>query len=500
MSHPSGNKDFFGTTQQIFEQMEDLAQVGGWVLDVKTGQTHWTSQVYKIHDLDELISTDFERGINYYTQPSRGMINQAVSNCINRGEPFRLKLQIKSATGVLKEVSVAGKAVQENGEVVKVYGAIQDITESEKQLRALLDEQTKVSKAQSISNFGYYETDLVNNTWVGSDRFYEIFGFDKHNEPFTTEEFQAIVHPEDLAEVMKEFGESLANKKDFYAEYRCINRKDKGVIWVKSTSKVEYDVDGNPVRILGVKFDITEFIKLLKKVEKSNKELESRNQQLQEYAYITSHDLKSPLNNIMSFLELISEDVQEIDNPELKGYLDYVLEASERMKLQITTLLDHARIGVNRVISKVDMEQLLKKLISDLRVDIRESQAKIDFKDLPEVKGDAVELRILLQNLISNAIKYRDYDKELHIEVSCTEEEHFYHFTVEDNGLGIDQKYHESIFEMFARTQESQNIKGTGIGLAQSKKIVNLHNGSIWVESSLGVGSAFHFTIAKTTD
>ena len=226
MSHPSGNKDFFGTTQQIFEQMEDLAQVGGWVLDVKTGQTHWTSQVYKIHDLDELISTDFERGMNYYTQPSRGIINQAVSNCINRGEPFRLKLQIKSATGVLKEVSVAGKAVQENGEVVKVYGAIQDITESEKQLRALLDEQTKVSKAQSISNFGYYETDLVNNTWVGSDRFYEIFGFDKHNEPFTTEEFQAIVHPEDVAEVMKEFGESLANKKDFYAEYRCINRKE----------------------------------------------------------------------------------------------------------------------------------------------------------------------------------------------------------------------------------------------------------------------------------
>ena len=102
MSHPSGNKDFFGTTQQIFEQMEDLAQVGGWVLDVKTGQTHWTSQVYKIHDLDELISTDFERGMNYYTQPSRGIINQAVSNCINRGEPFRLKLQIKSATGVLK--------------------------------------------------------------------------------------------------------------------------------------------------------------------------------------------------------------------------------------------------------------------------------------------------------------------------------------------------------------------------------------------------------------
>ena len=276
--------------------------------------------------------------------------------------------------------------------------------------------------------------------------------------------------------------------------------KQKGVIWVKSTSKVEYDLDGNPVRILGVKFDITEFIKLLKKVEKSNIELESRNQQLQEYAYITSHDLKSPLNNIMSFLELISEDVQEIDNPELKGYLDYVLEASERMKLQITTLLDHARIGVNRVISKVDIEQLLKKLISDLRVDIRESQARIDFKDLPEVKGDAVELRILLQNLISNAIKYRDYDTELHIEVSCTEEEHFYHFTVEDNGLGIDQKYHESIFEMFARTQESQNIKGTGIGLAQSKKIVNLHNGSIWVESSLGVGSTFHFTIAKTTD
>ncbi|MGB0166653.1 MAG: ATP-binding protein [Luteibaculum sp.] len=480
---------------RIFNEIEEMALIGGWMLDVATGKTEWTSQVYKIHDLDESVTTDLEKGVNYYTPASRVLVSKAVGDCINFHQPFKLKLQLKSAKGQLKDVQVAGKPELEDGDVVRVWGAIQDITETEERLRKLEDDQIKLKTAQSVSNFGFYETNLLTSTWTGSDRFYEIFGFDKSKEPFTTLEFQAIVHPDDYEEVMRVFGQALQNKEDFNAEYRCIQQKTGETIWVRSTSKVEYNSEGTPLRILGVKSDITSYKNLLLAQESTNMELQEKNTQLEQYAFLTSHDLKSPLNNLQGFLELIAAELEEIDNEEIQEYMDYVFQTTSRMKKQISTLLDHAKIGVRRNVGRCDLSKIVNKAVSDLGTMIDDTHAKIKINHLPVVKGDEVELKILFQNLLENAIKYRKPDSKPEITIAAGDRNKDWLISIADNGMGIPKESQEEIFKMFARTEEAKDVKGTGIGLYHCRKIVELHAGKIWVDENQQGGSTFYFNL-----
>ncbi len=482
---------------QIFSHIENMANIGGWVLDVATGKTRWTPEVYRIHDLDFDTATDLEMGVNYFLGSHKEVIAKAVEDCIEKQQSYDLKLLLKSAKGKVKDVHVYGKPEIENGKTVRLWGAIQDITQSEERAKELESKQEKLDTAQRIANFGFYETDLVAQTWVGSDRFYELFGFEAADAPFTMKAFESILHPEDSAEVMEIFDSALAAQDDFHAEYRCINKKTGAVIWVKSTSKVEYDANGTPLRILGIKTDISDMKNTMLNLEAANTELQDKNTQLEQYGYITSHDLKSPLNNLTGFLDLISMEVEDVDNPVLKEYMSYVFETTERMRKRINTLLDHAKIGVKRSVQKVDLQKLVMEVRGDISEEIKQTKAIINQEQLPVIQADAEEMHILFQNLLENAIKYRNPEITPVIHIGVTEQNGAHLFYVRDNGQGIPKGEAKDIFKMFHRVADTASIKGTGIGLFHCKKIVGLHGGEIWVESELGEGSTFYFTIAK---
>lgn len=230
-------------------------------------------------------------------------------------------------------------------------------------------------------------------------------------------------------------------------------------------------------------------------LEKNQKELLSKNRELEQFAYIASHDLQEPLRSITSFSQLLNEDYRARVGAEGGQYIDFVLEASTRMRSLIQGLLDYSRLGGEATLVKVDSKQLLASLRLDLSTAIAESNTTITAGDLPTVTVYETEFRQLLQNLLSNAIKFRKPGVQPEIHIDCQKKGNFWEFSVKDNGIGIAPEHQEKIFLIFQRLHNRSLYEGTGIGLANVRKIVELHGGQISVQSKAGEGSTFIFTI-----
>jgi PAS domain S-box-containing protein len=236
-------------------------------------------------------------------------------------------------------------------------------------------------------------------------------------------------------------------------------------------------------------------IDLEKKVLQRTAELESKNKELEQFAYVASHDLQEPLRTTSSFVELIRKQYYGKLDTTANKYIDYIMQASDRMKTLIKDLLDYSRIGREKKREEVDCNVVLEEVLADLNKVIRENKAEITSTPLPVVTGFPTELKLLFQNLISNSIKFQRQGIAPTIDISSRKENDHWHFSFRDNGIGIDKQYQQRIFVIFQRLHNRSVYEGSGIGLAHCKKIVELHGGRIWVESEGGEGSTFHFTL-----
>ena len=234
-------------------------------------------------------------------------------------------------------------------------------------------------------------------------------------------------------------------------------------------------------------------------VNQMTEQLISSNKELGQFAYVASHDLQEPLRTITNYVGLFEKQYKGQLDANADKYLQSITSATNRMQLLIKDVLDYSRIGHDKILTKIDTYKLLNELITDLSISIKESNANIHVDKLPVIKGYETELRSLFQNLISNAIKFRKTDAQMHITITSKENNKEWIFAVKDNGIGIEKEYFERIFTIFQKLHGQKEFAGTGIGLAQCKKIVELHNGKIWVESQLNEGSTFYFTIPKNT-
>ena len=263
------------------------------------------------------------------------------------------------------------------------------------------------------------------------------------------------------------------NKQNFELE---LKRRDKTVFHaliemiVKFKKRTMYKL---------VIIDITERKKLEEDLKRSNKELKT-------FTYVSAHDLQEPLRTITSFTQLLKRRYKGKFDSDADEFMDYIVEATIRMKDQIEGLLEYSRVSTKEEEFKpVNTNEILNQTIKILNNSINESNAKITTEELPNVIGDARQLQRVFQNLISNAIKFRKYEKPLKIHISAYKDEDGkeYVFSVQDNGIGIEEQYKERIFTIFQRLNPRDKYEGTGIGLAIVKKIVEHHGGRIWVES-----------------
>jgi signal transduction histidine kinase len=225
------------------------------------------------------------------------------------------------------------------------------------------------------------------------------------------------------------------------------------------------------------------------------KDLETSNQELQQFAYVASHDLQEPLRTISSFTQLLAKRYQDKLDDKAREFIHFAVDGCKRMQTLINDLLAFSRVGTQgKVLEPVDCDAVLNRVLRSLKIAIEESRAVITRDTLPKVLADEIQLCQLLQNLIGNAIKFRG-SAAPRVHVSASKEEAFWKISVQDNGIGIAPEHHERIFVIFQRLHTKMQYPGTGIGLAICKKIAERHGGRIWVEPTPGGGSTFVFII-----
>ena len=234
---------------------------------------------------------------------------------------------------------------------------------------------------------------------------------------------------------------------------------------------------------------------------KRAKELENANKDLEQFAYVASHDLQEPLRMISSFTQLLERKYKDKLDEDANEYIHFVVDGTMRMQKLLINLLDFSRVSTHaKTFERVDTKTIVGQAISNLHELITTKNALITYDDLPVINADEMQILRVFQNLIENAIKFRkitpgrDFPK---IHISCTKQNNGYQFSVADNGIGIEMQYHERVFIVFQRLHSVKDYPGTGIGLSVCKRIIERHGGTIWFESVVNEGTTFYFTIPK---
>ncbi|WP_414470153.1 PAS domain S-box protein [Methanobacterium sp. ACI-7] len=443
---------------------------------------------------------------------------------MNRGVPklHIIETQLQSNGSIVWFDTNKIPLFDSKGKVIGILGASNDITqlkEIEEELRkarAHLEEQvqkrTKELKSAYISlkvneqkfrELFNEATDMITLVQLNKDgtpgKFIEVNDIAFKRLGYSKEEFLHmtpldIIAPECLKDVPNNAKELEKNRQ---ARFEIVHlTKDGERIPIENNNHL-FEMGGKTV-ILAISRDITERKKMENEMNELIKELERSNEELRRFAYITSHDLQEPLRTIASFTQLLERRYKGKFDKDADEFMDYIVDASVRMKQMIQDLLEYSRVATKgEEFEEVNSENVIKQVIDSLKIIIDENNAEITYDSLPNVFADESQIRRVFQNLISNAIKYRKPEEppKIHIGVIKDDENKEYIFSVSDNSIGIEEQYFERIFTIFQQLHTLDKYKGTGIGLSIVKRIVERHGGHIWVESSLGKGSTFYFTI-----
>ena len=371
-----------------------------------------------------------------------------------------------------------------------------EIAERKRAEELLSENEGRLKRSQEIAHLGGWELDLHNNMLTWSDEVYRIFGLQPQEFGASYEAFLEAVHPDDRSAVDAAYSGSLRDGRDTYEIDHRVVRKSTGEIrYVHEKCQHVRDETGRVIRSVGMVHDITERKRAEEDLQKALSELERSNRELEQFAYVASHDLQEPLRMVASYVKLLEKKYRGQLDEKADQYIHFAVDGALRMQKLIEGLLAYARIGRGGEFTLVNTDNIVSQVVSDLAESLQESRAVITKDDLPTVSGDETLFMQLFQNLIRNAVKFRKPEVTPQVHVSAKKEGREWIFSVRDNGVGIDQAYANRIFLIFQRLHTREEYPGTGIGLALCKKIVERHHGRIWVESVPDEGATFFFAI-----
>jgi PAS domain S-box-containing protein len=382
----------------------------------------------------------------------------------------------------------------ESGEVVGASKVARNITDQQENERLIRENEERFRMAVESTRLGTWEYNPVNGTLVWSEECRKIYAVPA-DIPINFALFEAHIYPEDRQLVQTAIDQALdpAGKGSYDIRYRILRYSDQQVRWIRAQGKVYFGNDHKALRFIGTVLDITDEqmaqAELERLVEERTAELTRKNAELEQYAYIASHDLQEPLRKIQLYTELLKNNVhnqEAVDN-----YYEKVNTTARRMSAFIKDVLNYSKLSqVETLPETVNLEEVLKEVLVDFDLLIAEKNATITTDPLPVMTGDRQQLKQLFANLFSNSLKFCEAPPVIHVACKITTGA-FVQLVFIDNGIGFDQRYAEQIFMGFKRLNNRQLYSGTGIGLALCKKIVERHGGTIEASSQPGAGTSF---------
>jgi PAS domain S-box-containing protein len=312
--------------------------------------------------------------------------------------------------------------------------------------------------------------------------------------------FQGISHPDDVQPDVDLSEEMLRGEQEGYTREKRYLHKDGHLVWILLAVTLVRSQSGEPRFFIAQMKDITDRKRAEAELARRTADLARSNAELEQFAYVASHDLQEPLRMVASYTQMLAKRYEGQLDEKADRWIGYAVDGARRMQALINDLLALSRVGTHgRPFEPTDCGAVLARALGSFTAAIAESGAHITSDPMPTVSADSVQIEQLFQNLLGNAVKFRRADTACEIHISAerrrVDGREMWVLGVGDNGIGIDPTYAEQVFAMFQRLHTREEYPGTGIGLAICRKIVERHGGRIWVESTPGAGATFRFTL-----
>ncbi len=374
-----------------------------------------------------------------------------------------------------------------------VVGTLLDITDRKLAEEKLRESEEKYRTILENIEDGYYEADLAGNFTFFNDSMCRISRTPR--EELMGMNNRQYTDKENARKVFQIFNKVYrTGEPDRELDWEII-RKDGTKGYVEASVSLQKDSSGKPIGFRGIARDVTERKRAEEALREKTEELARSNKDLEQFAYVASHDLQEPLRMVTSYIRLLARRYKGKLDSDADEFISFAVDGAIRMWKLINDLLTYSRVGMpGQELEPTDCETVLNQSLNNLKVAIEENGAVVTHDPLPTVMGDNPQLVQLFQNLIGNAIKFRGNEPP-HVHVSASRNGNGWIFSVRDNGIGIAPEYTERIFNLFQRLHSREEYPGTGIGLAVCQKIVEEHRGRIWVESEVGKGATFYFIL-----
>jgi PAS domain S-box-containing protein len=480
--------------EELLHKATNLARIGAWEVDMISKKVNWSEMTREIHETEPEFVPGIKSGINFYKEgESRDKISLKLQKMVETGAGFDVEVQIVTAKDNLKWTRVVGEAEFSNHKCIRMYGSFQDIDtlkRTEIIAKETLEERNNILESIGDAFFA------VDKNWIVT---------------YWNSSAEIVLQKTKLEMINYNLWAIFSSSKDSisYLKYHLAIELNQAMHFEDYYPPLDkwYEISAYPTdNGLSVYFkDITarKTSELLLKdlnasLQKQAKELAISNTELEQFAYVASHDLQEPLRMITSFLTQLELKYGDVVDEKGKKYIHFAVDGAKRMRQIILDLLEFSRVGKpedNK--EQIDVDEIIKDVLILYRKQIEEQNAIISYTNMPSLFAYKAPIGQIFQNLISNGLKYQTLGNHVQIEISCKDEGDFWKFAVSDNGIGIKREYFEKIFIIFQRLHNKDEYAGTGMGLAITKKIIENMGGLIWLESEERKGSTFYFTIIK---
>ncbi|HVW95315.1 MAG TPA: PAS domain S-box protein [Mucilaginibacter sp.] len=480
--------------ENLLKKANTLARIGSWEIDLLKGTVFWSDITREIHQVDDDFAPTLESGLSFYKDgESRKFITQKIKDAIEKGMSWDVELEIITARGNVKWIRVIGEVEIADKKCVRIYGSFQDIDarkRAEMTVTEILEDRNTI--LESIGD-AFFAVDKNWTVTYWNNMAEKVLG--KQKQEMLNSNLWDIFSDAIDSESYKKYQEVVSTQTAMHFEdfYPPLQKWYEISAYPSGTGLAVYFKDITERKDADIRLK-----ELNESLQIQTKQLATSNAELEQFAYVASHDLQEPLRMVSSFLTQIERKYENVLDEKGRRYINFAVDGAMRMRQIILDLLEFSKVGtLEDSAEDIDLNELINEILALYRKQIEESRAKVIFKKLPVLNFYKTPLRQVLINLISNSLKYRKEDTPLRIQISCTETDAQWQISVADNGIGIDPAYFDKIFIIFQRLHNRDAYSGVGMGLAISKKIIENLGGKIWVESSENNGSTFYFTIIK---